>query len=82
MVRAGGPSTPFQNHVGENVNLFAGWYQGNRVKKREGKQAVAFLKKSSAKNFCNLYTGCLNVPWPKGVKVFWFFFSKKNSFLG
>jgi len=28
----------------------------------ERKQAVAFLKKSSAKNFCNFYTGFFNVP--------------------
>jgi len=25
------------------------------------KKAVAFLKKSSAKNFCKLYTGCFTV---------------------
>jgi hypothetical protein len=45
MVRAGGPSTPFQNHVGENVNLFAGWYQGNRVKQASGRFFEKKLRK-------------------------------------
>jgi hypothetical protein len=35
-------------------------------------EEVAFLKKSSAKDFCNLYTGCGHVPRPKGAKAFWF----------
>jgi len=46
----------------------------------EGKQAVAFLKKSSAKNFCypGLLTGqTMAAQQPGGVKVFWFLFFKK-----
>jgi hypothetical protein len=42
------------------------------------KQAVAFLKKSSAKNFCNLYTGCCNVPRRKISKSFLVLFFKKE----
>jgi len=45
------------------------------------KKAVAFLKKSSAKNFCKFYTGFLNVSGRKLTKVFCFFFSKKKLFL-
>jgi len=44
------------------------------------KQAVAFLKKSSAKNFCSGLTGVFNTA-RSGAKVFWFFFSKKNFLL-
>jgi len=42
------------------------------------KQAVAFLKKSSAKNFCDLYTGCFNVPRRKTNKSFLLLFFKKE----
>jgi len=50
----------------------------------EGKKAVAFLKKSSAKNFYNFYTGFLNVPRNKTNKSFLVLFFKKellSSFL-
>jgi len=30
---------------------------GQSGEEKQFKEAVAFLKKSSAKNFCNLYTG-------------------------
>jgi hypothetical protein len=43
------------------------------------KQAVAFLKKSSAKNFCEFYTGIFNVPRQKIRRSFFAsFFSKKE----
>ncbi len=46
----------------------------------KGKEAVAFLKKSSAKNFCS--KGALMRPMPpRSKKVFCFFFSKKKCFL-
>jgi hypothetical protein len=34
----------------------------------DSKKGVAFLKKSSAKNFCNFYTGFFNVPRTRGTK--------------
>jgi hypothetical protein len=42
------------------------------------KQVVAFLKKSSAKDFCNFYTGCSNVPRQKINKSFLVLFFKKE----
>jgi len=47
---------------------------------KQRKQAVAFLKKSSAKDFCEFYTGCCNVPRRKIRKSFFAsFFSKKEA---
>jgi len=46
------------------------------------KQAVAFLKKSSAKDFLIILHGVLqNPPDPRSKKVFCFFFSKKKCLL-
>jgi len=42
------------------------------------KQEVAFLKKSSAKNFYNFYTGFGHVPRPKTNKSFLLLFFKKE----
>jgi len=41
------------------------------------KEEVAFLKKSSAKNFCNFYTGRGSVPWER--KFFAELFFKKAT---
>jgi len=43
------------------------------------KQVVAFLKKSSAKDFCNRYTGCFNVPRLSLAKVFCGAFLQKSD---
>jgi hypothetical protein len=45
----------------------------------ENKQEVAFLKKSSAKDFYDLYTGCFTVP--RGAKKFCGAFSKATACL-
>jgi hypothetical protein len=47
-----------------------------------GKKAVAFLKKSSAKDFCEHVVARAYVPETGfGAKFFCFFFSKKKRFL-
>jgi hypothetical protein len=48
----------------------------------EVKQEVAFLKKSSAKNFCKLSQFCWNMGGAKKQKFFGSFFQKRtHSFL-
>jgi hypothetical protein len=42
--------------------------------------SLLFLKKKQQKNFCPLAHVGYNRHAPKG-KIFWFFFSKKNTFL-
>jgi hypothetical protein len=46
--------------------------------RRGRKKAVAFLKKSSAKDFCKFYTGSCNVPRRKTIKSFLVLFFKKE----
>jgi hypothetical protein len=47
------------------------------------KQALLFLKKKKQKNFAPQAGACgtsaVTRHRPKGAKVFWFFFSKKNT---
>jgi hypothetical protein len=50
----------------------------SRAKESDFKKVVAFLKKSSAKDFCNLYTGISNVPRRKTCKSFLVLFFKKE----
>jgi len=42
------------------------------------KKEVAFLKKSSAKDFCNFCTGCCNIRRRQTNKSFLFLFFKKE----
>jgi hypothetical protein len=37
------------------------------------------VNKKKQKNFNNFWPVALERPWRRGAKVFWFFFSKKNS---
>jgi hypothetical protein len=37
------------------------------------------VNKKKQKNFDNFWPVALQRPWRRGPKVFWFFFSKKNS---
>jgi len=48
----------------------------------KAKQAVAFLKKSSAKNFCNFYTGAWKIPRTENNQKFFaeLFYKKATSF--
>jgi hypothetical protein len=43
------------------------------------KQGLLFVNKKKQKNFNNFWPVALEQPWRRGAKVFWFFFSKKNS---
>jgi hypothetical protein len=47
----------------------------------EVEQAVAFLKKSSAKDFCNVYTGRRKIHRTPGQKFLSSFFLKKELLL-
>jgi hypothetical protein len=39
------------------------------------------VNKKKQKNFDNFWPVAVQRPWRRGAKVFWFFFSKKNSLL-
>jgi len=49
-----------------------------RAKKAAGKKELLFVNKKKQKNFDNFRLRCFKVFWSKLIKVFWFFFSKKN----
>jgi hypothetical protein len=48
-------------------------------KKQQKKKELLFVNKKKQKNFDNFWPVALQRPWRRGAKVFWFFFSKKNS---
>jgi hypothetical protein len=49
--------------------------------RRAGRKGLLFLKKKKQKDFYPLAPRCTVQARRKRMKVFWFFFSKKNVFL-
>jgi hypothetical protein len=50
-----------------------------RNRANKGREALLFLKKKKQKNFMTLDCGVGATLGPEKPKVFWFFFSKKNT---
>jgi len=51
----------------------------SKNKKARKKKELLFVNKKKQKNFNHFWPVALERPYRSGAKVFWFFFSKKNS---